>query len=486
MGSMGLATNSATTCDTRTPSFSNSTDHTSPIISHQAGPYEDSRNKMNISSLLDAAAQIDDCKGKRKIDDVEGTRASSSSPRNNKRHQIEDAYLSSRAELDNKTCESWDQVEYNFTEHVAGFLDMLLGTKRFTRMNIVGKARASGLPLDGVGTVSIPGNGSGANTLSRSTRSMSHSDGGDDRVASGSINNTVIIGQNIATLEAIRQMLCILCPGYHLNNLSIDEGSVGKLEELRISNDFRLLRAVVQLIQSPKETDILSVWERDSELLLRIQALHNFIRGSAARSQQQKRGSTSSNGSASSVHSHNGRLDALLMPAQPAIPRRETQEDARAMEKQQQLGRDVLDIFETGLEHANNDDLWKILTYIGNGAQLRERTEERTLLRPQLSPQHEEQFLEFVNRGGVCEQKKKVGETNSSDQSNDEGNEGGNADIQIALLMGAHYYLVMREPLQQSGMELRESSFRLQLLESCATTRANNVVARRLVNMMLG
>lgn len=406
-------TSTILTTATGTPSLSNGTNHTSPMSNHDV-PYEDSRNKMNISSLLDAAAVIDKTGPKRKIEEaLDGDDESVSSCSTVvKRQQVEEAYRLSRPAMEDKSCDTWDQVERNFTNHVAVFLDELLTTNRFGRMAMQGKARASGLPLDGNGTVAIPCNSS--NTLSGGMRSASVSSNGSGYGSSG--HSTVVVGQNIAMLEAVRQMLGVLCPNFYLNNLSIDEGSVGKLEELRISNDFRLLRAVVQLITATKDTQFLSVCDKDQDLLLRIQALHKFITG------------------------FNGEIQGI-MP-----------QGATSSEDVEKTKEEVEEIFQRGLDKADAGKLWKLLTFIATPGRLQEVCK--------LTHIQENALLDYVITGGSS-----------------------GTGLRVPLLLGAHYYLLTRRPPQHMNAG-RDSNLRLLLLESCAT-QVNNVVARRLVNMIL-
>lgn len=210
--------------------------------------YPESCSKMDINSLLDAAAVIEEKSCKRKasnagIDDQE----LSTAPAPKK---------ACTTTLDDCLCDSWDDVERVFTENIAGFLDNLFATDRFSQIKILGKAKVCGLPLEGGDSISIPIGGN-----------------------INSSNGTVRVGQDIAILEAVRHLLSILCPSFYLENLSIDDASMGKLEELRISSDYKLLRAVVQLISTPKHTQLLPIDDKDEEIFQRIQALHRFIVG---------------------------------------------------------------------------------------------------------------------------------------------------------------------------------------------------------------
>lgn len=532
MDSTALTSKTANTETTHTSSLSNGTEHTSPICANAS--YEDPRNKMNISSLLDAAAQIDEEGTKELVPAPEALEASNAPVSLKRGFQDEGDKLvaekrqrvrqNSKAAMEDQSCETWDQVERNFTKYIAGFLDKLFATDRFSRMPIVGKARASGLPLDGVGTVAILGNTApGSAPLSASTvTSLTHqrnnsqsSDNGDDiggaTGGSAGLNNTVLVGQNIALLEAVRQTLEILCPSFYLNNLSIDEASVGKLEELRVSNDFRLLRAVVQMIQSTRETEILSVWERDHDVFLRIQALHRFISGSVEcgvaerarqehhqltyeQQQQQQHGSYPHH-----LAHHPHHQQPNQNPYHHPQRRHYTQDEiAKAHDRHQQVVEYAQRVFELGLDKASSEDLWTVLVYIsrvskppagvgpaGGSINVPEPCTASSLQDQEalLSSDQEEAFFEFCMR--------RVKEE-SSEQSFSENKQEDDDDVWFAMLMGAHYYLLTRRPVHPPSQQLatvsasRESSIRLRLLESCSTAAgANNVVIRRLVNMAL-
>lgn len=240
-----LAVSQADTTFQESASASESTSNGSDDTTSGSLPVE-VKNKMTISSLIDAAAVIE-CSNKRKFSDAE---AGSS-----KKQCLN---------LEDTSCDKWDMVEVNFTKHVASFLDALLATSRFSSMPILNMAKSSGLPLDGNGTAVIPSTGVCVG------KTLQKPDGPD-------ASTVVSIGQNIATLEAVRQLLSVLCPNFYLDNLVIDETSVSKLEELRSSDDYRLLRAVVQLVTSSKNTQLLPVAERDHTLMLRLRALYKFM-----------------------------------------------------------------------------------------------------------------------------------------------------------------------------------------------------------------
>lgn len=405
---MTTSNTTTNTITTRTSSMSNGTDRTSPMSNHIV-PYSDSRNKMNISSLLDAAAVIDGDKGrikkeKRKLEDTLDGDSDSASSCSTIKKQCEDK---SQSVMEDYRCDTWDRVEQNFMEHIAVFLDELIGTTRFTGMPIIGKAKSSGLPLDGHGTVIIPGGSNGERGS------------GSSKGASGEgSNSTVIVGQSIATLEAIRQMLSTLCPNFYLDNLSIDEGSVGKLEELRISNDFRLLRAVVQLISSTKDTQFLPVGDKDMELMRRIQALHTFI-------------------GASTADPH---------------PNQDNHQPFHTPESELKTVEEIGSIFQQELNKADSEQIWAILVFIagnrGSGG-----SESR------LTARQEELFVEFASTCGIQH------------------------GLRVPILLGAHYYLLTRRP-QRQIIAGRDSNLRLLLLETCST-KVNNVVTRRLINMIL-
>lgn len=305
-----------TTSTTRTPSISIGTDHTSPMSTHAVPAPLDSRSKMTISSLLDAAAVIESST-KRKLpeDDL---------PPSPKKH--------CSSNMEDSSCDTWDLVESNFVHHVAAFLDALLATSRFSSMPIQGMAKMSDLPPDGNGTVTIPSTG----TTTSSGKASPKFDNSPDASC------TVRVGQNIATLEAVRQMLSILCPNFYLETLSIDEGSVTKLEELRTSNDYRLLRAIVQLISSTKDTQFLPIADKDHHLMLCIQALHRFI-------------------TSDSDLSHAGH--SSLISGLPAL--------------------DTTAIFQTGLANCSTTDLWSILLLVASPSE-------------NLSLAQEEELVEFA------------------------------------------------------------------------------------------
>lgn len=328
------ATATTTNATTRTPSISNSTDNTSPLSNH-ALPYAETRSKMNINSLLDAAAVIESSspQPKRKLEDAPEL------------DLVSKKICATGCSLEDRSCDTWDLVEKFFVEHVAVFLDSVIGTSRFSLMPILDMAKGSGLPLDGNGTVNIPACTSGSLRKVTSDGETSDSSNGTNNAT-----NTVRVGQNIATLEAVRQMLSILYPNFYLDNLSIDEGSVGKLEELRISNDYRLLRAVVQLISSTKDTQFLPIGDKDHDLMQRIQALHRFITGGGD-------------------------------PNQPKTA------VADKPDLQDNVATDMETIFGKGLAQADCTELWKILVLVASNQQ-------------ELTSEQEESFVEFASTCG--------------------------------------------------------------------------------------
>lgn len=301
-----------------TPCSDNDTAHTSPMSNHMSS--QDAREKMNISSLLDAAAVID-----------KKRRHSEDSDTKTKKQRIHNS-------MEDVPCETWDGVEENFTQHIAKLLDNVFATKRFSSMEIIGKAKFSGLPLDGLGTVIIPAG---------SDRTGGSGSRGGGRVAGkeSSSNTTILIGQSIATLEAVRQTVAVLCPNFYVDNLSIDEGSVGKLEELRVSQDFKLLRAVYQLITLNKQTEFLPVCDKDGIILRRIQALYRFL-------------------CFSRQYFHH--------------------EMAHQQQESQKMAVEVERFFNTGLHNADENQLWTILEFT---AQANTR----------LKPEQEQMFIDFAS-----------------------------------------------------------------------------------------
>lgn len=324
------------------------------------------RNKMDISSLLDAVAVIETTGSKREADSsldsitdkrvCTGDRRSAVSPPTPPAPQHVAWY-------EDKSCYTWDRVEAYFAYYIAPNLDALFALQeysmprrsyngcygintstgrfntsegredndgspspptdyaaRFSQMSITNLACMSGLPLDGTGSMTIPGsnssargnggygstamtiggtNGSLGAPIYFSNESSSSFYSPDGHVSSAgsattaaiaaasSSNCTVRIGQSLAILETVRQLVGILCPSFYVDHLGIDETSVGKLEELRISNDYRALRAIFQLlvmapgasqtsVSALKETDFLSVGEHDGELLSKVKVLNRF------------------------------------------------------------------------------------------------------------------------------------------------------------------------------------------------------------------
>lgn len=261
---------------------SNSTRHTTP----PPRPI----NKMDISSLLDAAAVLETGQSMRK----QGSNSSSGS-RKRSIDGIEDnddagekrsrtslksatSRRGSRAQswFEDSPCHTWELVEGQFAYYIAENLDKVFGTRRFSSINVLNLARSSGLPLDGSGMMTIPGNnsssrgnaaycsisGNGSMSFSAAYGGLQHnaSAGAGSAAAvaaavaaaTSSSNCTVRIGQALSVLEAIRQLVGVVCPALNVDDLGIDEASVGKLEELRISSDYRALRAVCQLLFDPK------------------------------------------------------------------------------------------------------------------------------------------------------------------------------------------------------------------------------------------
>jgi hypothetical protein len=349
---------------------STGTANTTPPIQHspESSPGSaGSRNKMNINSLLDAAAAIDrkgsKSSGKRKFEAT-----SEYTKQGLKKIRSLDGF-------EDEKCNSWDLVEKNFHIHVAKFLDDIFATSRFGEMQILGLAHSCGLPMDGNGTVVIPANSGG--TTARSDPSY---------------NSTFTVGQQIATLEAVRQMLLVLCPKFNLDNLSIDEGSVGKLEELRIGNDYRLLRAVFQLITADNTTLFLPVSEKDEHLLTRIQSLYQFVT---------KRD-----------------VDAKL----------EDPDVRRDLANRPTIGNAherIVKLFSQKLTDYSNEQIWELLTLIAT------MTENTTKDEIQLSAEQEKQFLQFVKNSR-------------------------HHQLHIPLLLSGNFYLSVRRPVSQDLIGLHD------------------------------
>jgi hypothetical protein len=80
-----------------------------------------------------------------------------------------------------------------------------------------------------------------------------------------------------ATLEAIRQTVADLNPAMNLENLLVDEKQVPKLEDLRISNEYKLVRCLAQLLNSDSDTQLLEVGDADKEIYRRLVVLHHIV-----------------------------------------------------------------------------------------------------------------------------------------------------------------------------------------------------------------
>lgn len=244
------------------------------------------RNRMDISSLLSAAAVIE--KDKSPKDDNK----SELMIRKRKAPADDDSYAESKPWYETFSCNRWDVLEKYFAYYIAFELDGLFGTDRFSQIPIGDMARSSGLSLDGSSSMTIPGSNSssrGANTFAtamfgNNAQFYANSNGSSHPPPPPSTNCTVRIGQNLAILEAVRQLMVFFVPNCaHLGvgNLTIDESSIGKLEELRISNDYKLLRAIVQMVQgapTKRISEFLNVSERDEDLFKKIKILYKVLR----------------------------------------------------------------------------------------------------------------------------------------------------------------------------------------------------------------
>lgn len=344
---------------------------------------------MTINSLLDAAAVID-----RKSSNVANKRRFASTGEDTKQNIKK---IKSFGGIEDENCNSWDMAEKSFHTHIARFLDDIFGTSRFTEMQIVGLAHACGLPMDGNGTVVIPANCGG--TAVRSDPSY---------------NSTFTIGQHIATLEAVRQLLLVLCPKFSLNNLSIDEGSVGKLEELRVGNDYKLLRAIFQLITADNTTLFLPVSEKDEHILACIQSLYQFV---AKRDVEIK------------LEGVNTCKDPANCPPKDNINER------------------IAKVFSENLADYSKDQIWELLILI---ATISEPTAENNF---QLSTEQEKEFLLFVKKNSRRHQ------------------------LRIPLLLGAHFYLSMRRPQGQDLAGIQDY-IKQQLIENSTSFNSNVVTRK--------
>lgn len=223
---------------------------------------------MDISSLLDAAAVIE-CN-------------------RNAFHSPSSSLINPSPwyELDN-VCDQWDKVESFFALYIAPNLDSLFAltpTTRFAQMAVMNLARLSGLSLDGSTAITIPGsNGAARNSVAAHYGAPPPTPGMSPKEMPNPALSTCTarIGQSLAVLEVVRQLLVLLIPASFVfnDNLIIDESTVGKLEELRVSNDYKALRAVFQLLFGPADAAccFLEVSDKDNELLTKLNILNTFL-----------------------------------------------------------------------------------------------------------------------------------------------------------------------------------------------------------------
>ncbi|CAN6625849.1 hypothetical protein TRVA0_010S02256 [Trichomonascus vanleenenianus] len=132
---------------------------------------------------------------------------------------------------------TWGQVCQYYTEHIAPSLDAVFATTRFGDI------------------CSTP-----------------------HHFALGASTDESTSAQDLAVIEALRQLLGHLCPMFNLSGLTIDESKITKLEELRITNDYKLMRLIVQLVSSQmRPFEYLGVAEGDSEIYTKVMALERFV-----------------------------------------------------------------------------------------------------------------------------------------------------------------------------------------------------------------
>lgn len=342
-------------------------------------------NRMDIVSLIDAAAVIEhnekDAKlgssCEEEVNDVDGYDENEEQNQRKKRRtengsfkinrmsvsaltnndddddkQVKKNHSNAKENLlawfEEPNCNSWDLVETIFTCYIAQNLDTVLGLdNRFKKINILNLARTSGLPVDGAGTLTIPGSNSStrgnsgygnsnilnafesatvgqnrrvsgissgelqqqqqdqiqtetnivlsataldnANTMNSSSSGNGHeivapSSVATAAAAASSSNCTVQIGKSLAVLEAIRQITKLVCPTFEMKNLGIDDNNVGRLEELRVSDDYSILRSVFQMLMmtpaaNKHNCEFLLVAEDDLEIRERTKLLHRFTNG---------------------------------------------------------------------------------------------------------------------------------------------------------------------------------------------------------------
>lgn len=104
---------------------------------------------------------------------------------------------------------------------------------------------------------------------------------GTVRFNSFTIDGDKLSPQNAATLEAMRQLVSHICPNICVADLIVDESRVVKMEEMRITSEYKLLRCVTQLLSpdGDENTDILPTAESDSDLYRRVSMIHRLVYG---------------------------------------------------------------------------------------------------------------------------------------------------------------------------------------------------------------
>uniref|UniRef100_A0A060THJ8 ARAD1D31636p n=1 Tax=Blastobotrys adeninivorans TaxID=409370 RepID=A0A060THJ8_BLAAD len=104
---------------------------------------------------------------------------------------------------------------------------------------------------------------------------------GTARFNSFTIDGDKLCPQNAATLEAMRQLVSHLCPNICVADLIVDESRVVKMEEMRITSEYKLLRCITQLISldGDENTDILPTADSDNDLYRKASMIHRLMYG---------------------------------------------------------------------------------------------------------------------------------------------------------------------------------------------------------------
>ncbi|ANB11268.1 hypothetical protein AWJ20_4071 [Sugiyamaella lignohabitans] len=281
----------------------------------------------------------------------------------------------------------WEDVCTYFTEKIAVHLDNLFNTTRFSDI-AAGSIKKSGSDL--------------------SNRHSSKIGGSED----------------LAVLETIRQIFAILHPSAYVENLALDENA--KLEELRITSNYKLLRCVLQLINSNRDTEFLPVAVEDYEIFLKVTILHQFIYGEVPLKRPANQDGTQSLGS-------------------PVSPRTEGEEN-RDNSSNNSMANKAQSIIKID-ENINSEEMWKLLEYIRNGGSI------------------DEQDLEAM--AVLCQ----------SNMNNKESTSVVEAAL-VAILLGLHY------SSSTCSTSKSESRIRIRLLELSGTGTLSPFL-RRLINMTL-